>query len=242
MEIKSSGYIGGELELFQHAGNWKEYYGNLIKKYIHGNVLEVGAGIGGTTKHLTDMSFGKIKKWICLEPDPLLLSKVQEMCKNNTLPDFCSCREGYSSELLSESILFDTILYMDVIEHIQNDKKELETAYRLLNKGGYLIILVPAHNYLFSPFDKAIGHFRRYNKKLLLDALPSGIENKELKYLDSVGYFASLGNSVFLKQSYPTLKQIKFWDNYLVSLSRLGVDKLSFFNFGKSLLFVGKKL
>ena len=51
---------------------------------------------------------------------------------------------------------------MNVLEHIEDDKEELNIAVSKLNQGGHLIILVPAHNELYSKFDKEIGHFRRY--------------------------------------------------------------------------------
>ena len=106
--------------------------------------------------------------------------------------------------------------------------------------GGNLIILVPAHNYLFSPFDKAIGHFRRYNKKMLKKAAPKNLVQKKLIYLDSFGLFASLANKLLLKQSYPTLKQIKFWDNYIVPISRV-MDKILFYSVGKTVVGIWQK-
>jgi hypothetical protein len=59
-----------------------------------------------------------------------------------------------------------------VIEHIEDSTAELRRAVDLLAPGGHLLILVPAFNYLYSPFDKAIGHFRRYDKKILKAELP----------------------------------------------------------------------
>ena len=57
---------------------------------------------------------------------------------------------------------FDTIFYISVLEHIENDKKEILNALEKLQNKGHLIICVPAHNYMYSNFDKEIGHFRRY--------------------------------------------------------------------------------
>ena len=58
---------------------------------------------------------------------------------------------------------FDSIMYMNVLEHIEKDKEEINNSLKILNKNGMLIILVPAHQKLFSKFDKEIGHFRRYD-------------------------------------------------------------------------------
>ena len=57
---------------------------------------------------------------------------------------------------------FDTILYLSVLEHIEDDQKEILIALDKLEDKGHLIICVPAHNYMYSNFDKEIGHFRRY--------------------------------------------------------------------------------
>lgn len=62
---------------------------------------------------------------------------------------------------------FDTILYIDVLEHIADDRAELVEAARRLNPGGYLVVLSPAHQWLFTAFDAAIGHVRRYTAKSL---------------------------------------------------------------------------
>ena len=56
-----------------------------------------------------------------------------------------------------------TILYFHVLEHVENDLKEIEEAKKL-NKGGHLIIIVPAHQKIYGNLDKAVGHFRRYEK------------------------------------------------------------------------------
>ena len=59
-------YPGGELELFEKALRWKRYWRECITPYIHGDVLEVGAGIGANTKTLADLEY---RRWMCLEPD-----------------------------------------------------------------------------------------------------------------------------------------------------------------------------
>lgn len=67
-------YQGDELELFQHAKNWKKYFSRQIKPFIKGNVLEVGAGIGATTLLLND---GTASKWLMLEPDEQMSNSLK---------------------------------------------------------------------------------------------------------------------------------------------------------------------
>ena len=229
-------YIGKELELFQHATVWKKYYASILKPYIKGNVLEVGAGIGNTTDYLCD---GTHVKWLCLEPDPALFKKLQDKIQNKELPSCCYAVKGVTSDL-EKDLKFDTILYIDVIEHIDNDPQELQRATEFLATEGSLIVLVPAHQSLYNSFDKAIGHFRRYNKKRLLSIVPNSLQRKKLIYLDTVGLLALMMNKYLLKQDYPTLKQINFWNKFMVPVSRT-LDRIVGYNLGKTLVGIWKK-
>lgn len=224
-------YIGNELELFQYASVWKGYYGRLIKPYLQGKVLEVGAGIGSTTQHLCD---GHQQKWLCLEPDPVLYSKLEEKIATEQLPKCCVSVKGTTQDLPVHD-KYNAIMYIDVIEHIERDADELERAKKLLMPGGYLIILVPAHQSLYSEFDKAIGHYRRYNKRMLLAAAPSELTLVKIRYLDSCGLLASMINKHFLKQNYPTIQQIKFWDSVMVRFSKV-TDLFTGYSLGKTVV------
>jgi SAM-dependent methyltransferase len=219
-----------------HAQNWKNYFGSHLRGYLTGRVLEVGAGIGSTTGFLCD---GKQDKWLCLEPDPGLYDELAKKIADHDLPPCCSSFKGITRDLPKEE-KYDAILYIDVIEHIEKDAEELAYAKELLSEGGHLIVLVPAHQSLYSPFDKAIGHYRRYNKKMLRAAAPPGLPLVKMIYLDSLGLFASAVNKLFLKQSYPTLKQISFWDKKIVPVSRF-TDILIRHRTGKTLVAVWKK-
>jgi 2-polyprenyl-3-methyl-5-hydroxy-6-metoxy-1,4-benzoquinol methylase len=229
-------YIGNELELFKEAHNWKNYYAGFFRQYLTGDVLEVGAGIGETTHSLCD---GSQRSWLCLEPDENLTKIIEQKKQAGYLPSLIDVRTGFIDDI-DTARQFDAIIYIDVIEHIENDAEELLKAYKCLKPGGKLIILVPAHNFLFTAFDKAIGHFRRYNKQMLRHAAPKSLQLVKLVYLDSVGLTASLANKYFLKQSQPKLKQVKMWDNVMVPLSRI-TDKIVFNRLGKSVLGIWQK-
>ena len=102
------------------------------------------------------------------------------------------------------------------------------------------ILLVPANPGDYTDFDKAIGHFRRYTKKTLVSAVPPSLQIEWCHYLDCFGSLASKANKLFLKQSYPTKKQVLFWDRFLVPVSKL-LDKPTGYRHGKSLLLVARK-
>jgi ubiquinone/menaquinone biosynthesis C-methylase UbiE len=229
-------YPGQELAFFEKAVNWKSYFSYYIKPYIGKNVLEVGSGIGATTSLLND---GTANEWTLLEPDEAMLNILKE--KLNTHLQFSNCTLlNKTTGELDANRKFDAIIYIDVLEHIEDDRKEIETATNLLEKNGHLIILSPAYNFLFSPFDKAIGHYRRYTASSLKSVMPAELDLIKMNYLDSVGFFASFANKLFLKQSYPSEKQIRMWDNYMIPISRW-TDKIFFHSFGKSILGIWRK-
>ena len=136
---------------------------------------------------------------------------------------------------------FDTILYIDVLEHIERDREELEQATEFLNPDGHLIILAPAHQWLFSPFDTAVGHFRRYSRRSLLRLGPSGMRVVQTRYLDSVGLLASLANRLLLRNALPTAGQIRVWDSYMVPCSQF-FDPMIRYKFGKAVIVVWRRL
>ncbi|MBN8676264.1 MAG: class I SAM-dependent methyltransferase [Chitinophagales bacterium] len=229
-------YPGEELQLFEKATNWKNYFASHISVFLKGRVLEVGAGIGGTTLLLNK---GNADNWLLLEPDETMWQTLQQKINDNILPSNCRAVQGTLNSV-DKNEKFDCIIYIDVLEHIENDAAELKKATDLLVQGGYLIILSPAFQFLFSPFDKAIGHYRRYNRKTLSAIQPASLTKRKVTYLDSIGFFASLLNKILLRQSYPAKKQVQLWDQWMIPMSKI-TDRIFFYSFGKSILAVWKK-
>lgn len=229
-------YVGQELELFARATNWKRYVKAEIGKYLIGDVLEIGAGIGGTTLALHD---GTARRWICLEPDADQAKRLRAAVTKSW--GFCApVVIAGSLRALADRRSFDCVLYLDVLEHIQDDRHQIEEAARLVRPGGHIVVLSPAHQWLFSEFDKSIGHVRRYDKRNLRSLMPSGWIEKKLAYLDSVGVLLSLANTLALRRALPSRLQLSLWDRLCVPLSRI-VDCVLLGNFGKSVLAVWEK-
>lgn len=230
-------YIGEELEIFAHAKNWKHYYASLFKPYFGKRVLEVGAGLGATTLVLYDSN---VTEWICLEPDRSFYELLEKKIQAKELPTACQAKPGTLADL-DPNDLYDTIIYIDVAEHIENDKAELQTASQHLKSGGRIILLSPAHQWLFTPFDKAIGHFRRYTRTSLSEIRPEDLVEEKIMYLDSAGMLLSLGNKLLLQQAMPTVKQIVFWDRWIIPVSRI-LDWILFFQVGKSVAVIWRRV
>ena len=236
-------YEGAELDLFEKAVNWKTYWSGRIARYLRGNVLEVGAGIGANTALFTAHAFDS---WTCLEPDTALAARIALPAGGRH-----HSRVGTTASL-DPTDLYDAILYIDVLEHIEADAAELSRASFHLRPGGHLIVLSPAWPFLFSPFDAAIGHYRRYTRASLraaarsttpgatrfphpTTARPTPLLEREMIYLDSAGMLASAANRLLLRSAMPTLDQILLWDRRLVPLSRR-IDRLFGEHLGKTII------
>jgi SAM-dependent methyltransferase len=225
-------YVGTELEIFSRAVNWKRYWADRIRPYVQGAVLEVGAGTGTNTPFLKT---AECRHWLCLEPDAALAGELQTRCE--TLG--CEVLVG-TLEDVPEALRFDTILYIDVLEHIADDRAELQRASGRLLAGGHLVVISPAHQWLFTPFDAAIGHHRRYTRRTLAEAAPPALELVRIDYLDAVGVLLSLGNRVALRRSMPTQGQVLLWDRVAVPVSRR-LDWMLAYRAGKSVLAVWRR-
>ena len=175
-------------ERFDNANFHIKYCLSIIRKYIKGNVLEIGAGCGSFTRNYLSQ---KIDSIVLTEKDSKNIINLKNIFKNKE-----------SINVVNSSInnidgKFDSILYFHVLEHIKDDEKELEEAEKKLNSGGYLVIMVPAHQEIYSNLDKAVGHFRRYEIKFFRKNFFK-LNLVNLKFLDSIGYILYYLNFSFL--------------------------------------------
>lgn len=228
-------YVGSELDLFAACSNWKSYWSQRIGPYLQGDTLEVGAGIGSNTSFLSAAVRGR---WVCLEPDPSLSAQLTANLRGvgdtERYKNVCGTLEN-----LAEDERFDTILYIDVLEHIEDDAGELKLAAARLRPGGRVLVLSPAHQFLYTPFDASIGHFRRYNRSSLRRISPPELQLEALFYLDACGVAASAANRLLLQQSMPTQKQLGVWDKWIIPVSRV-IDPMLRYSLGKSVVGVWK--
>lgn len=229
-------YVGSELDVFAEARNWKSYWSNRIHGFLSGDVLEVGAGIGSNTELMCGQTGGR---WVCLEPDAALADQLSDKLRSTGMGSRFENLCGTLRTLDSEE-RFDTIVYIDVLEHIEDDAEEMREAAARLRPGGRIIVLSPAHQWLYTPFDSAIGHFRRYNRSSLKRVSPAGLTLERMFYLDACGIAASAANQLFLRQSTPTRSQIGVWDRWIIPVSRV-VDPVLGYSIGKSIIGIWRK-
>ena len=151
--MKKIKYDGFELEHFDAASNFRKYQISLIKDYLTGSLLEVGAGKGGLATNYINL----LDDITLIEPDKKLYNFLKKKFKKKRISI-----QNKSIQKVKKK--YDVIIYFDVLEHIKKDFQEIEVASKKMNKDGCLIFSVPAFQYFFSDFDRSVGHFKRYNK------------------------------------------------------------------------------
>ena len=191
-------------ETFDDANFHIKYCLSFIKKYIYGDILEVGAGCGSFTRNYLDIN--SISSLTLTERDKkniyILNSKFKKKKKIKVLKRF--------TRKLNKK--YNVILYLHVLEHIKNDYQEINEAVKKLKKSGFLIILAPAHSKMYSNLDKIVGHYRRYELDFFKTKFKS-IEQISLKYLDSSGYMLYFLNKLLFKnEKYPSKFKIFIWE------------------------------
>ena len=229
---KQKNYTGWELNLFDKANIFRDYQFNFLKYNIRGKVCEVGPGHGVVCDRYVKLS----QKISLYEKSEKLFKFLKEKYKKNQKINI------YNQYFKQQKLKYDTILYLDVLEHIKHPKKELKNVFGSLNKGGKLILTVPAYQHLFSQFDKDVGHYRRYTIKKFLNEM-SGAKYSNLKYyyIDTVGYLLSIISKIFLKKNYRSNfdKKIRIW-NFLIYISKV-IDFITAYSFGKTLIIIVQK-
>ena len=225
-----AGQTDFELTLFAQAVNWKRYWAKSISKYVHGSVAEVGAGLGANAPFLLNEN---VTKLTLIEPEEKLFSLLSAR-------EYSEGVDKLHGTLRESRGVFDTIVYIDVLEHIKDDLLETSCAYDHLTKGGHLVILSPAWPFLYSPFDRAVGHHRRYTRASLRASVDSRLETVSEIYLDSVGLLASLANKLLLRASAPSDAQVKLWDSLMVRMSTM-LDPMLCYTAGKTVVGVYRK-
>lgn len=177
----STEYRGRELEAMSFAENYHRWILDEFERYLGREVVEVGAGTGDLSKLLVERVRGQI---YCVEP------------AKNLFPELLVALNGVkhaqaiNSTLKPESLPggADSVLYVNVLEHIEDDATELRAAWKIMRPGGYLLVFVPALAWLYSDADRRMGHYRRYHKgELSRVASDAGFSVHSIRYFDVAG-------------------------------------------------------
>ena len=226
-------YPGRDLEAMTFALNYHRWIVARFAPYLGDTVAEVGAGSGSVSKLLLQQN---VKQLFAFEPSDnmyrVLVNELRNETRANAVNDFFHPRHGKQR--------FDAVAYINVLEHIEDDRIELANAFEALKANGHLLLFVPALAWLYSEHDKEIGHFRRYTKSGLASLVEqSGFTIVKARYFDVVGIVPWYVNFVLLRNSIGG-RSVVLYDKVVVPLMRR-VETVVPPPIGKNVLLVARK-
>jgi cyclopropane fatty-acyl-phospholipid synthase-like methyltransferase len=230
-------YAADDLETMQEARRYADHVFGMVRPFIGSRVLEVGSGIGTMTSRLVDVA----EMVVGIEPNPNCTTRIQEAMGRH--PRFtlrtCHFEECEPSELAS--LRFDSVLLVNVLEHIEHDVDSLKAFERILVPGGRVIVFVPALQMAYGPLDAELGHHRRYSKRTLRAAFEqAGLELVRLRYTNPIGLAGWMYNSHVSKSIKHSLAQVRLFET-LVAPWALPLERLVPPPIGLSLIAVGRR-
>jgi SAM-dependent methyltransferase len=228
------------LEIFSETAAINRWTFEKISGFVEGEILEIGSGIGNISKLLLEnfkqVSLSDLRQEYCHSLEEKFggnpnLKGIYQL--DLSLPDF---KTRYP-HLLEK---FDTVIALNVIEHIQDDQYAVENACALLGKRGRLIVLVPAIPGLYNSLDRHLGHYKRYSRRLLINLFAkAGLKVEECRYHNAAAIAGWWLDGSLLKKEKITPVKLRIF-NRLVPLFKL-VDKLATPMTGISLIISGTK-
>jgi SAM-dependent methyltransferase len=206
-----------------------------IAEALGNRILEIGSGTGNITQFIAANGSQVIATDVVPSFRSILQSSFGDM-PNVSIGQFDLTAKA-PDEYLGRQI--DTVVCLNVLEHIEDDRFALQQMRELLIPGGKLALLVPAHRILYGEFDRALGHYRRYERSELISKLEQvGFLIRRIKFFSLAAVLPWLINGRLLKRDYIPTGQASLADR-LVPLLKL--ERLIGPPFGLSLVAIGEK-
>ena len=219
--------------------NYRAYQFNLIAGQFGADVLEVGSGDRGFTAEILK-KHKQLNRLVSIEPSEGLYQQHQD---NFKFPENVTFDNKDLFHVNPNTYgMFDSALFIHVLEHIENDRAALDHTSTLVKSGGSVLIEVPALPFLFSDHDRLLGHYRRYTKKMLRSAInPELYSIKRMWYNDPIGVAGSFIFFKLLKKKLNTNEgadlvknQGGIYDKYIIPMEAK-LEQFVTFPFGLSL-------
>lgn len=212
--LKSSGSV------MIHASNYNQWQYDIFKPFLSGRILEIGCGSGNLTELLVKNNNEIIS--VDIKKDATVFTSKRIKNKNLTVYNM----DIFSQKNKKKLGKFDTIIFCNVLEHIKNDKNALDYCHKYLkNNNSKLILLVPAHQFIYGTLDFEVGHYKRYNIsdiKKLAKLCKFNLNN--IYYFNFIGAIGWFVNYKLLKRRNTNegdnSAQINLFDKYIVKISR----------------------
>lgn len=212
-----------------------------ISPYCSGKILEVGSGIGNLSfyllKKFSNVTLSDFRNKYC----DILKIKYGNYANLNAVVEIDLSLNNFKEIYPYSSKKYDTIVALNVLEHIKNDALAIHNCRELLAPNGQLVLLVPAYQFLYNSLDKNLDHYKRYNKTNLSQLINNeGLQVVEIKYFNFIGIFGWWFTGSLLKKKQIPNYQLKIF-NKLIPIFRF-IDMLVFNKAGLSVIVICKKI
>ena len=206
------------LEIMAAAPRYNAWQYERIAPYLGRRVLEVGSGIGNMSAHIVD---GGRDLTVLTDTDEWYRGQLRERFagRDDVVVDQLTLPDPGAAERLAHYAL-DTVVALNVVEHIGDDVGALRTMASLVGRRGRVVVLVPALQALYGTLDHELGHFRRYSRRTLRQAFAAaGMRVERLEWFNRVGVFGWWLNARVRRVPRLPVGQLRFFDS-LVPLLR----------------------
>jgi SAM-dependent methyltransferase len=210
--MKNPDPIIHDLEIMKNAKNYHKWFYSQFNKHLGQRIIEIGAGIGNEVHLLQDRN---LVVAVDTSENCVEYMKRRFIGQSNILPVKGDVTSKEILELREYSP--DTVICVNVLEHVKGDDTALSHMFELLGQNGKLILGVPAFQFLFGSIDRVVGHHRRYNKNELREKLAgAGFKVLDIFYMNSIAIFGWFLNNRILKLNAESLMQVKLFDTFVV--------------------------
>ena len=225
-----------DLEIMAQANNYQNWMFRKIAPYVGQRILEVGAGIGNFTRLLLDRDLV-----VPTDLSALCVNKLQQRLSDGLHVQPRLLDLGNPSDDGWSGFQFDTIICLNVLEHVEDHLRALEFMHSVLEPGGRAVILVPAFQFLYGTIDAKIGHFRRYRRGKLLPVMrEAGFTIEHSFYMNVIGIAGWFWNNRVRRIKEEDAEQIQVFDRYIAPWAEQ-LEKLIPPPLGLSLIAIGRK-
>jgi len=237
-------YLTASLLALDDLENYYRWLVEEVRPFFGERLVEIGAGIGTFTAWLvrTHMSCHPTSRLEVFEPEESLFQHLRKRLET-AHPDLLRAGRLTTTNGVfpSSPERFDTVIMINVLEHIEDDQASIRAAYHALVPGGRFVVFVPALPWLYSALDRAVGHYRRYEKPSLEGLLRAGkFEVVKSKYMDGMGVLPWYLLNVVGRRTSINPRLAHLYDRWFVPFTRW-VEGLRDPWFGKNILVVARK-
>jgi SAM-dependent methyltransferase len=204
------------LDRMADAGNYNDWLIERVGPFVGRRVLDFGAGIGTFTAVLSERA-----DVVAVEPDPQFVPRLRDRFAGDERVAVVEADAGWLDGGEPQGS-FDTVICLNVLEHIEDDARVLRGFHDRLAPGGCVLLLVPAHQALFGEIDHSVGHERRYSRgRLRAQLAAASLVPIEVRYVNPLGALGWLVSSRLLRRTQVPAGPLRAYDRLVPVLRRL---------------------